>query len=70
MTEAPASTSAQSVPTHEQNISMLLDKLKEIKMSTENRSDSRIFGRVEREYSCDDLLKGMNITSLKYCIYC
>lgn len=70
MAEAPASTSAQSAPTQEQNISMLLDKLKEIKMSTENTRDSRIFGRVERKYSCDDLLKGMNITLLKYCMYC
>lgn len=70
MAEAIASTSAQSVPTHEQNISMLLDKLKELKMSAENTSDSRIFGRVEREYLYDILLKKVNIILFKYSIHC
>lgn len=42
--------SAPKTSTHEKNISMLFDKLKELTVSTENPTDSRIFGRVEREY--------------------
>lgn len=51
MAKSIPSTSTTLVPTHEQNISMLFDKLKRLKMSTENRTDASIFGRVEREYN-------------------
>lgn len=36
---------------HEKNISMLFEKLKELKMCTENSADASIFYQVEREYS-------------------
>lgn len=51
MAEAMFSTRSSPIPTHEQNISMLLDKLKELKMSTGNSTDASVFGKVEREYS-------------------
>lgn len=46
---------AESIPSpsdsvREQNISMLFDKLIELKMSTENPTDAHVFGKVEREY--------------------
>lgn len=46
----PSTSAAASVPSHEENVSMLLDKLKELKMSAVDSNDSRIFGRLEREY--------------------
>lgn len=50
MAESIQSALKTSASTHEKNISMLFDKLKELTVSTENPTDSRIFGRVEREY--------------------
>lgn len=35
---------------HQENISMLLAKLKEFSMSAESLSDGRIFGRIESNF--------------------
>lgn len=48
MAEASPSTS-RLVSTHENNISMLLTKLKELQMDTDS-SKSHVFNRVEGEY--------------------
>lgn len=49
MAEAIPSSSGTSISSHENNVSMLLDKLKEFKMSAENRDNANIYGRVERK---------------------
>lgn len=59
MAKYVAKTSASPAPTHEENIAMLFDKLKELKMSSEDQTESRIFGRVERRYSIIFLRKRM-----------
>lgn len=57
MAEALPSTSQLSGSSHEKNIAMLLEKLKEFRMGTENSDDRRIYGRVESKFSYMNLSK-------------
>lgn len=50
MAEAVPSTSALSVSSHENNIALLLDKLKEFTMSTENSTHAMVYSKVESKY--------------------
>lgn len=59
MAEALLSTSKSPMSTHEKNIAMLLDKLKEFGMSTENAAETRIFKRVESKFSKMNLFTKM-----------
>lgn len=60
MAEALSSTSKSPISTHDKNIGMLLDKLKEFGMSTENATETRIIKRVESKFS------KMNLFTKKY----
>lgn len=42
----PATDSSSNFP-HEKNIAMLFDTLKELKMSTEDRSEASVYNKVE-----------------------
>lgn len=57
MAEALPSKSKSPISSHEQNISILLDKLKEFGMSTDNSADTRIFKRVESKFFQHELIK-------------
>lgn len=64
MAEALPSTSGSRVSLQQKNITMLIDKLKELQMGSENATDGRVFGRIESKYyfckwffSCDKFIK-------------
>lgn len=46
-----AASTSRSLIQRQQNISMLLEKLKELTMDAESTSDGRIFGRIEGNFS-------------------
>lgn len=46
-----AASSTPTISAHDKNVSMLFDKLNELKTVTENVADASIFYQVEREYS-------------------
>lgn len=50
MAEAEASTSRTSVSTHENNIAMLLDKLKEFRMGADTTTRANVYSKVESKY--------------------
>lgn len=50
MAEASPSTSHPSRTLHQQNVTMLLGKLKELQMDSESIDDSRIYARIESKH--------------------
>lgn len=50
MAEAVASTSRTSVSTHENNIAMLLEKLKEYRMDADTTTRAHVYSKVESKY--------------------
>lgn len=50
MAEAEASTRRTSVSTHENNIAMLLDKLKEFRMDADTTTRANVYSKVESKY--------------------
>lgn len=49
MDDIQTATGSSSISQHEKNIVMLFDSLKELKMSTEDRSDASVYSEVESE---------------------
>lgn len=45
-------TSTGKSPTHQENISMLMEKLKELSMEAESIESGRLFNRIEGMYFC------------------
>lgn len=61
MAEGGPSNRESSISSDENNISMLLDKLKELRMNAENPTSARVFGRVESKYSLIVTTRGDNL---------
>lgn len=57
MDDTLPATDSSSISQHEKNIAMLFDTLKELKMSTEDRSGVSIYSKVGSEYQLPAILQ-------------